>query len=58
MNRLISILVNRDGVSEQEAVAILNECGEMVRDGYDPESVLHEELGLEPDYFFDLLEFI
>jgi hypothetical protein len=27
-----------------------------VCDGEDPEEILYDEFGLEPDYFFDLME--
>lgn len=58
---IVDILMERDGVSEAEAseqydcayeefmAAITGESG------MDPEDVLMEELGLEPDYIFNML---
>lgn len=56
MEVLISILMLRDGYTREEALEIVTECREMVASGADPEEVLHDELSLEPDYVFDLLE--
>ena len=39
-----------------EAVGLIDEARDRVlNDGEDPEEVLYEEFGLEPDYVFDLL---
>ena len=58
---IINILMERDGMTRAEAenelafvqsefMAALNG-----QSGLDPEEVLYEYLGLEPDYIFDLL---
>lgn len=47
--------MRRDEITGWEADQLIAECREMVAEGYDPEEVLREELGLEPDYIFDLL---
>ena len=55
MGDLILVLMRRDGLTRQEAVALVEECRQMVRDGESPEEVLLNELGLEPDYFLELM---
>lgn len=57
MNELKKILLERDGLTSDEADELLSELGLRVLDGEDPEELLHDELGLEPDYVFDLLEY-
>ncbi len=48
-----SILMTRDGNSESEASERLEEARQMIAEGEDPEEVLRDEFGLEPDYIFD-----
>lgn len=55
MEKLIQILMRRDGLSRQEAKELILLCRQMVDEGADPEEVLHDELGLEPDFIFDLI---
>ena len=55
MNTIVRILMTRDKMSRPEAEELLEQCREMVNDGENPEDVLLDELGLEPDYIFDLL---
>ena len=55
-NGIVEVLMNRDGMTRKEAQERLDE----VREWFDPSSddpdeVLMEEFGLEPDYIFDLL---
>ena len=53
---LIQILVRRDGLSTEEAQEWVDEARSRVREfGEDPEQILFEEFGLEPDFLFDLL---
>lgn len=56
MNTLIQVLMDRDGLTKQEATTVIRDAQNLVRDGADPEEVLYEEFGLEPDYVFDLIE--
>lgn len=42
-------------MSEEEAKELVNDCREMIYDGENPEDVLQYELGLEPDYIFDII---
>ena len=54
-NRLVSILMRRDGMERDEAEDLLQDAREAVEDGEDPEEILQDYFGLEPDYVFDLL---
>ena len=49
------ILIKRDGLTPEEANEILQEARGRVLDGEDPEEILRDEFGLEPDYVFELL---
>jgi hypothetical protein len=51
-----SILIRRDGMTALEAIEVIHEARARIADGEDPEEILHEEFGLEPDYIFDLLK--
>ena len=53
---LIDILIRRDGLSRSDAVEIINELRARVAEGEDPKELLHDELGLEPDYIWELLD--
>lgn len=54
-NDVVRILMRRDKMTKDEAEELLGECMQQVADGEDPEEVLHNELGLEPDYVWALL---
>ena len=57
MESLKEVLMRRDGLTRREAAEAIAEARERVLGGgEDPEEVLAEEFGLEPDYVFDLLE--
>jgi polyhydroxyalkanoate synthesis regulator phasin len=55
VDRLIDVLVARDGISLDEAQDFIDEAKERVYNGEDPEEILLEEFGLEPDYIFDII---
>ena len=56
MSELVHILMNRDGLDQTEAQEWVDEARERVLfHGENPEEILHDEFGLEPDYIFDLL---
>lgn len=61
MNRIIKILMNRDGISYKEAEQMYFETKEELMDFFDGVSVLSAEeilmnkLGLEEDYIFDFI---
>lgn len=52
---ILAVLMQRDGLHLCEAQELLNDARQQVANGSDPEEVLLEEFGLEPDYIFDLL---
>lgn len=49
-------IMERDGIDSDEADDLIAEARACVEEGEDPEEVLEEYFGLEPDYVFDLLE--
>lgn len=53
---LKQVIMRRDDVSSEEADVLINEAREAINEGEDPEEVLAEFFGLEPDYIFDLLK--
>lgn len=55
MSEIVKILMARDGLTEKEAMQQVREAQERVAEGEDPEEILLEEFGLEPDYIFDLI---
>lgn len=55
MESLLEVLMRRDGLSRSEAQSSIQEARNRVYAGEDPEEVLSEEFGLEPDYLWDLL---
>lgn len=53
---VLNILQRRYGMTKEEAQDFFDECRDLVEAGEDPEKVLREELGLEPDYIFAFYE--
>lgn len=56
MRTLKEILILRDDNTPEEADELISIAKERMMNGDDPEEILHEEFGLEPDYVFDLIE--
>ena len=58
MNPVVKILMERDGMTEQEAVDITRETKEelLCNCGCYVDDIIMENLGLEPDYIMDILE--
>lgn len=58
-NKVVDILMKRDGLSRTEAQKQFNEVREMIQecnfDPFETEDILIEELGLEMDYIFEFL---
>ena len=52
---LKQVLMRRDGLSAAEADEMIAEARERVLEGEDPEEILHDDFGLEPDYIWDLI---
>lgn len=60
MNRIIKILMERDGLTYEEAKeeyeATREEMLQSIEDGYlDADEILADNLGLEIDYIFDFI---
>jgi hypothetical protein len=54
MTDLKKVLMSRDKMSSEQADQEIKEMRNRVLEGEDPEEILLE-IGLEPDYIFDLL---
>ena len=60
MNRVIEILMKRDGLSKEDAYDLVNEVRAEMQDAiacgdYDlAEEIIESDLGLEPDYIIDI----
>lgn len=59
MNKVIEILMKRDGLSETEARDLVLETRDMIYecngDFNEAEEIMLDQLGLEMDYIFDIL---
>lgn len=61
MNRVVQILMNRDGMTETEAREAVQDCVDMMEEAIqegnylEAEDIFMDELGLEPDYIFDVI---
>lgn len=52
---LLQVLMRRDDLSRAEALEAIGAARKRIfEDGDDPQDVLEEEFGLEPDYIMDL----
>jgi hypothetical protein len=54
--RIADILMERDSMSRSEAEEMVHDAKVRVLNGEDPEEILYDDFGLEPDYVFELLE--
>lgn len=60
---IVDILVNRDNISKREAIKLIEETRDEIYEAiYDndyvtPDEILMDNLGLEPDYLFDIISF-
>lgn len=57
VNPIVKILIERDGMTEEEAVELVKETKEELMNSPcdDGEDIIAENLGLEPDYIMDIL---
>ena len=55
MESLQSVLMHRDDMTAQEACETIDDLRKRVMGGENPEELLLDELGLEPDYIFDIM---
>ena len=54
MNKVIEILMERDGVTQEEAEEMIEECRTALEEG--DVYAIEDYLGLEDDYIFDILK--
>ena len=54
-NEIVRILMKRDGMERDDAEDLLRDAREAVEEGEDPEEILADFFGLEPDYLEDLI---
>lgn len=60
MNRITKILMERDGMTEEDAREMYSDCKEEIENAISmgdfglAEDIMAWDLGLEPDYFFDM----
>ena len=55
INPIVKILMERDDMLRDEAEELVDELKGRVYAGENPEDLLQDELGLEPDYLYDLI---
>lgn len=48
-----NIMARRDGMEKDDIDALFEDAREDLANGADPDDVLHDIFGLEPDYFWD-----
>ena len=64
MESIKDILMERDGMTEEEAQEVIQEvvgmCQEAIDEGnlFEVEEIIAGELGLEPDYLMEILEML
>jgi hypothetical protein len=55
MTELRKIIMKRDGISSDEFTDLVIDARGDFIDGWEPESILSDTFGIEPDYLFDLM---
>lgn len=59
LNPVVAILMKRDGMSKRDAQNLVDNVREQIisaaASSFDAEDIIASELGLEPDYIFDIL---
>lgn len=57
MEQVIKILMERDGNTREEAESRIQETRELLlsSDPWESDQIMADELGLEPDYIFDII---
>lgn len=57
MNKVVEILIKRDGMTKTEAEELVSEVREelLSRDPIEADDIIIDYLGLEPDYIMDIL---
>lgn len=59
MDKVIKILMERDGMSRSDAKELVDETRELLlsSDTWEADEIMADQLGLEPDYIMDILGF-
>lgn len=59
---VIQVLIGRDKITTHEAIELIQACADEIKESlatgcinYEPEEIIMDHLGLEPDYLFDVL---
>lgn len=57
MNRVVKILMDRDGITRKEAEELIEETRDeiLANDSFYADDIILNNLGLEPDYIMDIL---
>ena len=57
MNKVVEILMQRDGMTKSEAESLVEETREALlsSDSYEAEDIIADYIGLELDYIMDIL---
>lgn len=55
LTELHRVLMRRDEMTAEDVDEWIKAAQQAVEEGEDPEDILQDEFGLEPDYIFDLL---
>ena len=58
MNKIVEILMKRDNMTKEEAIAFANDVRDeiLAADPFEAEEIMIEELNLELDFLMDLFE--
>ena len=57
MSELKRILIERDGLSDQEANELITNAKLRALEGENAEEILEYDFGVEPDYIFDIMPY-
>lgn len=58
MNKIVEILMKRDNMTKEEAIALINDVRDemLAANPFEAMDIMIEELNLEPDFLMDLFE--
>jgi hypothetical protein len=57
LESLKEVIMRRDRITAEEAEELICDARNRVLDGEDPEDILYNDFGLEPDYVFDIMPY-
>ena len=60
MEKIIKILMERDGLSKEEALVLIKETRDeimMLDNPFEADDIIQEYLGIEPDYLDDIMNY-